>query len=152
MELNMETIGNRIRSRRNDMNLTQTDIYEQCGIASGVLSRIENGKNVPSIISFYKLAEALNCDINWLATGSSTYLQNDYTEDNEKLFLDRFRQLNKDNQEEIIEIMEMKIKRMEMKNTLAFANKIHHKLIENDPNFYSSKNIHSSKKNKKRSY
>lgn len=111
MEIDMLSIGERIKSRRLELHLTQTDIYEKCGIASGVLSRIENGKNVPSVIAFYRLSQVLECDMNWLATGISTDMQNIvFYKNEEKLLLD-FRELSEEDQEELLEILEMKLRK-----------------------------------------
>ena len=68
MELDMIGIGERIKTRRKELKLSQTDIYERCDITSGALSKIENGKTTPSVIAFYKLSQVLECDMNWLAT------------------------------------------------------------------------------------
>lgn len=76
MELNMTDIGKRIKDRRKELNLSQLDIYERCDITSGALSKIENGKTTPSITAFYKLSSILECDMDWLATGYSSDLQN----------------------------------------------------------------------------
>lgn len=111
MEINMLSIGERIKTRRLELHLTQTDIFEKCGIASGVLSRIENGKNVPSIITFYKLSQVLECDMNWLATGLSTNMQNFTFYKNEEELIGDFRQLSDDDKEELIEILHLKLRR-----------------------------------------
>ena len=60
MELDMLTVGERIKKRRNELGLSQTDIYKECEITSGALSKIENGKTVPSVYVFYKLSTILN--------------------------------------------------------------------------------------------
>ena len=75
MELDMIGIGERIKTRRKELKLSQTDIYERCDITSGALSKIENGKTTPSVIAFYKLSQVLECDMNWLATGISSNMQ-----------------------------------------------------------------------------
>lgn len=111
MEISMISIGERIKMRRLELHLTQTDIFEKCGIASGVLSRIENGKNVPSVIAFYKLSQVLECDMNWLATGISTNMQNSSFYKNEEDLLDGFRKLSDDDKEELIEILNLKIRK-----------------------------------------
>lgn len=111
MEINMPAIGERIKTRRLELHLTQTDIYEQCGIASGVLSRIENGKNVPSVIAFYKLSQVLKCDMNWLATGFSTNMENSSFYKNEEELLNGFRKLSEEDQEEFIEILRLKLRK-----------------------------------------
>ena len=112
MEIDMTSIGERIKARRLELHLTQTDIYEQCGIASGVLSRIENGKNVPSVIAFHKLSEVLACDMDWLTTGKSTDMKNVIFYKNEEELLNGFRSLPKEDQDELIEILEMKLRKV----------------------------------------
>lgn len=71
MEINMLEIGERIKTRRKDLGLSQTAVYEKCDITSGALSKIENGKTTPSINVFYKLSEVLDCNMEWLITGES---------------------------------------------------------------------------------
>ena len=71
----MMGIGERIKTRRKELKLSQTDIYERCDITSGALSKIENGKTTPSVIAFYKLSQVLECDMNWLATRISSNMQ-----------------------------------------------------------------------------
>lgn len=112
MEITMVDIGERIKSRRHELDLTQTDIYEKSGITSGVLSRIENGKNVPSIIIFYKLSQALECDMNWLITGSYANMQNPVICKNEEALLNGFRKLPQEEKDELLEIMDMKLRKI----------------------------------------
>lgn len=111
MEISMASIGERIKMRRLALHLTQTDIFEKCGISSGVLSRIENGKNVPSVIAFHKLAQVLECDMNWLATGESVNIQNGILCKNEEKLLSGFRELSEDEQEELIGILILKLRK-----------------------------------------
>lgn len=87
MFYDMKDIGNRIKERRKELKLTQNDIYEQCGIASGALSQIENGTRTPSILIFYKLSQTLQCNVDWLITGKST---NQKMSDNETEMLSYF--------------------------------------------------------------
>ena len=66
MELDMIGIGERIKTRRKELKLSQTDIYERCDITSGALSKIENGKaDIPQskVIAF---ARALNTTTAYL--------------------------------------------------------------------------------------
>ena len=112
MEIDMLSIGARIKAQRQVLHLTQTDIYEKCGIASGVLSRIENGKNVPSAIAFYKLSQVLECSMDWLLTGKSTNIQNYHLSDDEKTLLNGFGKLPKEDQNELLEILEIKLRKI----------------------------------------
>lgn len=113
MELNMIGIGDRIKKRRKELGLSQTDIYDKCDISSGALSKIENGKTVPSIIAFYKLAQVLDCDMNWLATGLSSNMQKTQFCIFEENLLKGFRELPNEDQEELMEILNMKLRKVE---------------------------------------
>lgn len=113
MNINMTSIGNRIRNRRKELNLTQTDIYNKCGIASGALSQIENGTRNPSILLFYTLAQVLECNIEWLVTGTSTNTENFVIYEKEEKLLHCFRQLSERDQYEIQELVEFKLSRTE---------------------------------------
>ena len=111
MEIDMESVGNRIKNRRKEMQLTQTDIFNMCSIRSGALSRIENGTSVPSVILFYRIAQILECDMQWLLTGGSSNMENFTISKNEEAFLEGFRELSEDDQEELIGLLEMKLRK-----------------------------------------
>lgn len=118
MNFNMISIGERIKNRRKELNLSQIDIYEKCELTSGALSKIENGKTIPSILVFYKLSQALDCDINWLLTGNSSVLQNSNICKTEEIYLNLFRQLPDDEQDEIIEIINLKLAKNKRKSAI----------------------------------
>lgn len=111
MDLNMNGIGERIKQRRKELGLSQIDIYNKCDITSGALSKIENGKTTPSIIVFYKLSQILQCDMDWLATGCSSNLQTPILCKQEKSLLNGFRELSSEDQEEFLEILNLKLRK-----------------------------------------
>lgn len=112
MNIDMTSIGNRIKNRRKELKLTQTDIYNICGIASGALSQIENGTRTPSILIFYTIAQVLNCNMEWLVTGSSTNADNFTIYENEETLVKGFRKLPEDEQNELIKILELKLQKI----------------------------------------
>lgn len=116
---NME-IGNRIKQRRKELGLTQVQIHEATGISSGNLSLIENGKSLPSSSALVNLSNLLQCSIDYLLKGNSLNLEisglSNFKEvgdvsDIELSLIKLFRQLDQNDQEEIIDVMELKIKR-----------------------------------------
>ena len=111
MDIGMDSIGNRIRERRKELRLTQTDMHRECGITSGALSQIENGSRVPSAIAFFSISQALNCSMEYLMTGVSSEMKNTEIFGNEKKLLDGFRELSEEDQEELIEILEVKLRK-----------------------------------------
>lgn len=92
MDIDMISVGQRIKDRRKELNLTQTDVYHQTGIASGALSQIENGSRSPSIMIFYKLAVALDCSTDWLLTGKSTDSNNSVFSESEENIIEMYRE------------------------------------------------------------
>ena len=123
MELDIIRIGERIKARRKELGLSQTEIYERCDITSGALSKIENGKTKPSIVAFYKLSQVLECDMNWLATGISAELQKLNLCETEADLLDGFRQLGHDDQDDIIGLLKLKLRKIkrEEKGTVTLS-------------------------------
>ena len=112
MDIDMKSVGARIKGRRLELNLTQTEMYEHCGISSGALSRIENGKNVPSCIMLYKLSEVLKCNMFWLVTGKLAEPPAPFFTEDEEELLSGFRNLPKEERDEILEIVNIKLRKL----------------------------------------
>ena len=109
MDISMTSIGERIKNRRLELGLTQTDIYQACGISSGALSKIENGNRTPSVLSFSKV---LKCSMDWLTTGFSSNEQISEICQKEEELLEGFRKLGEEDQYEIMEILAMKLRKV----------------------------------------
>ena len=119
MEIIMKSIGERIRDRRKELHLTQNDIKSACGISSGALSEIENGNRTPSVVIFHALANVLECSMDWLATGESSKTENasssasgDVLNDVEGELLKGFRQLDQDDQDELMGLLALKLRKV----------------------------------------
>ena len=59
MELDIQSIGKRIKKRRKELHLTQTEIKEKTGISSGNMSDIERGNRLPAATTLAQLSEIL---------------------------------------------------------------------------------------------
>ncbi len=102
-------IGQRIKERRKELHITQTQIQEHCGISSGNLSGIETGRYLPSAVSLIELARILDCSVDWILTGESSNSKNlsfvDIKENDRKL-LDYFHDMSEADQEDLLLIAE----------------------------------------------
>lgn len=114
---NME-IGKRIKNRRLELKLTQTDIRRETGISTGNLSGIENGVSAPSASALCELSRVLNCSIDYILLGNSSNLEildssniRESITPLQELILSSVRELDPMDQEEILDIIEMKIRR-----------------------------------------
>lgn len=58
--------GDFIRKLREEQNLTQKELAEKSGFTVVQIKNIERGKNIPRVFNLGKLANALNCDFDYL--------------------------------------------------------------------------------------
>lgn len=65
------TIGQRIKEARKSIGLTQRELAERSGTATGTIQQYELGKRQPRIEQLKSIASALNVDVNWLMNGQT---------------------------------------------------------------------------------
>ena len=53
-------IGERIKTARKDLNLTQSDLAEKAGLKRASITHIENGNQKTSVYTLYKISKVLN--------------------------------------------------------------------------------------------
>ncbi len=105
-------IGQRIKERRKELKITQTQIQQETSISSGNLSCIENGKYLPSAVALLELSKILDCSIDWMLTGKPSISESSAILDSkETKVLNGFRELSEDDQEELIGLLEMKLRK-----------------------------------------
>lgn len=63
-------IGKNITSRRNELKLTQEELSEASSVAKITISTLERGDSIPKVDTLWKLAQALNTDLNYFITGA----------------------------------------------------------------------------------
>ena len=66
------SIGERIRLKREALNLTQQELGQVLGVTPQHISVIEQDKRVPSFAFLIKLAEKLGVSIDYLVSGKIT--------------------------------------------------------------------------------
>ncbi|MCM1304600.1 MAG: helix-turn-helix domain-containing protein [Lachnospiraceae bacterium] len=103
-------IGERIKKRRKELQITQTQISEKTGISSGNLSGIESGKNLPSATALIGLSDMLNVSVDWLLKGDSSLLE--ILTPDEKTLLSEYRNLPPCEKDELLGIMTLKMQKI----------------------------------------
>ena len=58
-----KVLGEQIRARRQDLNMTQTELSEATGIDRANISKIEGGRYNVSVDIIGRIAEVLRCEI-----------------------------------------------------------------------------------------
>lgn len=103
-------IGNRIKTRRKELNLTLKQIADIVGVASSTIQRYENGTiNQLKLPVLESIAKALDINPTWLVRDDAPMNLNcNIKEQNslEILLLNSFNKLNKDGKDEAIKRIE----------------------------------------------
>lgn len=111
-----DMIGLRIKNRRKELGLTQTQITKIVGISSGNMSDFETGKKLPSALSLIALSDILECSTDWILTGQEyKSKQNFLTNESENQFINLFHQLPEDEQEEFLGMLQLRLQRIKKK-------------------------------------
>jgi len=80
--MNMDTIGNRIRAERETQGITRADLARAAGIAPTTLSDLELGLS-KSTTQLHKIAQRLAVRVEWLETGKGAKSAPDANADSE---------------------------------------------------------------------
>ncbi len=62
-------IGKRIKEIRKDNNKTLSEIASKSGVTSGLISRVENGRTIPSLPVFLKVIDSLGIEVTEFFSG-----------------------------------------------------------------------------------
>lgn len=115
MELDIQSIGTRIKERRKELKLTQLEIKERAGISSGNMSDIERGNRLPAAATLAQLSEILDCSIDWMLTGKSLEAEKiklSCIGESDRRLLELFHGMSEEDQEELLMIAQMKYNRI----------------------------------------
>ena len=106
-------IGERIKKRRVELGLTQTDIKESTGISSGNMSDVERGNRFPSIPTLIQLCSILNCTSDYILTGSSPTSEKKVQDISVSIsyLIELFSSLSNDDVDDLIALAEVKLSR-----------------------------------------
>lgn len=108
------TIGDRVKYIRKINQMNQKNFSDQIGISQGTLSEIESNKCSPSFETLVSLGNKFGCDFNWLLLGDSAHTEINHTlSRSEIVMIELYRKLDDDDQIELLEIFDLKLK---MKN------------------------------------
>jgi len=68
----MNTLHARIKSKRLDRGLSQSDLAEQSGVSQPTVTNWENGSHVPRKEALFKISKILDVETIWLLSGENT--------------------------------------------------------------------------------
>jgi transcriptional regulator with XRE-family HTH domain len=64
-------VGKKLRKLRKSKGLSISALAEECDLSAGLISQIERNLTAPSVVSLYRIAQALGVNINYFFTSDS---------------------------------------------------------------------------------
>lgn len=112
----MITVGEKIKGIRKLMGLTQRELAEKCGLATGTIQQYELGRRLPSYTALMSIAKALNLPEDGLFRNlAEDNLREEILFGRKGILLDNFDRLNFIGQDKAIEQVELLTKIPEYK-------------------------------------
>ncbi len=85
----MHRMGQRIKKRRESLNIQTVDLANSINVTSSLISQIERGKAFPSILTLKKIADALQTSVGILIGEKATFIKNPVLKASERKFAKR---------------------------------------------------------------
>lgn len=102
-------IGDKIRERRLELGMTQSQIAELTGIKKNTISNYENNVSAPNENNIFKLMEVLKCDANYLFEWDR--IEEFQLTVDEKIHIKKYRTLDKYGKEAIDGLLDVEYSR-----------------------------------------
>lgn len=107
--------ANRLKERREELNLSQSALAKELGVTKAAISNYENEISSPKADILYSLFNVLNCDANYLFQDEMNELEkNDVLTPGEKIFIKKYRALKDNGIKQIIDdLLELEYQRIQ---------------------------------------
>lgn len=110
-----EKLADNIRETAKKNKISQKDLLLKCDLGVNTITRLSNGNDILTK-NLVKIADELNCSIDYLVGKSNIMnIQKSGLSSEELLFIERFRSLPEDSQDEIIHMLNYKYEQYQKK-------------------------------------
>lgn len=96
------SIGSRIKQRREELGITQTELAALIGVTKGAIGNYETDANSPKASIMYKIFDVLKCDANFLYQDETNYQETNVPK-GERLLVSYFNHLNAEGQNKLLD-------------------------------------------------
>lgn len=97
------SIGSRMKTRREELGMTQTQLAEKIGVTKGAVGNYETDANSPKASMMYRIFEALQCDANYLYQDDMFDAASVMLPEDEREMLRLYKQLNQEGKEKLVD-------------------------------------------------
>lgn len=115
------SIGSRIKEKREELGITQTELAKIVGVSKGSIGNYESGISAPNEKILFKLFKALKCDANFLYQDDMKVFskENEFNiNSNEKTMIKKYRSLDTYGKKMIDAALDIEYQRCESQNSM----------------------------------
>lgn len=106
--LDFKAIGLKIKERRQMQGITQEFIADQLDVNPSHISNVECGRAHPSLTALVRIADILECSVDYFISGEYTYeVDKDREKSLDDEIMDRLRYCNSDKKLKILKIIDL---------------------------------------------
>ena len=119
------SIGSRIKEKREELGITQTELPKIVGVSKGSIGNYESGVSAPNEKILFKLFKALKCDANFLYQDDMKAFskENEFSVSlNEKAMIKKYRSLDIYGKELIDKALDVEYRRCESQKMVDVCN------------------------------
>ncbi|MBR3607921.1 MAG: helix-turn-helix transcriptional regulator [Lachnospiraceae bacterium] len=107
-ELNFKMIGLKIKERRQDQGITQEMIANYLDVNPSHISNIECGRAHPSLSALIKIANILQCSVDYFIQGEYTFIGNNKLEKSiDDVIIEKIQYCDMDKKRKILSIIDI---------------------------------------------
>lgn len=107
-DLNFKVIGMKIKERRQALGITQEYIANKLDVNPSHISNIECGRANPSLTALVKIANLLQCSVDYFISGEYTYpIDNSSEMTLEHQIMDKLKYCDKEKKHKILKIIDI---------------------------------------------
>lgn len=97
------SIGTRIKERREELGITQTELAARLGVSKGAVGNYETDANSPKASIMYRIFEILQCDANYLYQDEIGPQETIVPPADERKLMSLYHKLNEEGQSKLID-------------------------------------------------
>lgn len=107
-DLDFKTIGLKIKRRRQDMSITQEMVANQLEVNPSHISNIECGRANPSLTALVKIANILQCSVDYFINEEYTFKKDtDEAETLDFMIMEHLKYLDIDKKNKLLKIIDL---------------------------------------------
>ena len=106
-DLDFRVIGLKIKERRKHQGLTQENIANQLDVNPSHISNIECGHAKPSLTTLVRIANILQCSVDYFLEGEYSFRRKDDVETLDRQILDKMKYFDAEKKQKILKMLEL---------------------------------------------